>query len=125
MTPEERKKFEEVPSPHLKYWIPMVWFSNLASKARQEGRIQDNVDLQNILHVTARAPQLRLEHQLEEPGRKRSLAAPPAAAEAKTNVKDTKLRPLLPPSQLPVSIRSGQSGSGPLQASLPASLAAV
>ncbi|CAF90002.1 unnamed protein product [Tetraodon nigroviridis] len=49
MTPEERKKFEEVRSPHLKYWIPMVWFSNLASKARQEGRIQDNVDLQNIL----------------------------------------------------------------------------
>lgn len=53
MTPEERKKFEDVPSPHLKYWIPMVWFSNLASKARQEGRIEDNVDLQNILHVTA------------------------------------------------------------------------
>lgn len=52
MTPEERKMFEDIRSPHLKYWIPVVWFSNLASKARQEGRIQDNVDLQNILKVT-------------------------------------------------------------------------
>ncbi|XP_059181940.1 bestrophin-3-like [Centropristis striata] len=50
MTPEERKVFENVPSPHLKYWIPVVWFSNLASKARQEGRIQDSIDLQNILN---------------------------------------------------------------------------
>lgn len=52
MTPEERKVFEDIRSPHLKYWIPVVWFSNLASKARQEGRIQDNIDLQNILNVT-------------------------------------------------------------------------
>lgn len=52
MTPEERKVFEDVPSPHLKYWIPVVWFSNLASKARQDGRIQENIDLQNILNVT-------------------------------------------------------------------------
>lgn len=51
MTPEERKVFENVRSPHLKYWIPVVWFSNLASKARQEGRIQDSMDLQNILNV--------------------------------------------------------------------------
>ncbi|XP_038161107.1 bestrophin-3-like [Cyprinodon tularosa] len=50
MTPEERKLFENVRSPHLKYWIPVVWFSNLASKARQEGRIQDNIVLQNILN---------------------------------------------------------------------------
>uniref|UniRef100_A0A674NSQ2 Bestrophin homolog n=1 Tax=Takifugu rubripes TaxID=31033 RepID=A0A674NSQ2_TAKRU len=50
MTPEERKLFEDIRSPHLKYWIPLVWFSNLASKARQEGRIQDNVDLQNLLN---------------------------------------------------------------------------
>lgn len=52
MTPEERKVYENIRSPHLKYWIPVVWFSNLASKARQEGRIQDSIDLQNILNVT-------------------------------------------------------------------------
>lgn len=52
MTPEERKVFDNIRSPHLKYWIPFVWFSNLAAKARQEGRIQDSIDLQNILNVT-------------------------------------------------------------------------
>lgn len=51
MTPEERKVFENIRSPHLKYWIPVVWFSNLASRARQEGRIRDAIDLQNILNV--------------------------------------------------------------------------
>ncbi|KAG7496335.1 bestrophin-3 isoform X1 [Solea senegalensis] len=50
MTPEERKLFDNIRSPHLKYWIPVVWFSNLASKARQEGRIQDSIDLQSILN---------------------------------------------------------------------------
>ncbi|KAK3518198.1 hypothetical protein QTP70_033898 [Hemibagrus guttatus] len=49
MTLEERKIFENLKSPHLKYWIPAVWFTNLASKARKEGRIQDSVDLQTIL----------------------------------------------------------------------------
>jgi bestrophin-3 len=51
MTPEERKLFENINSPHLKYWVPVVWFTNLAAKARKEGRIQDSVDLQAILKV--------------------------------------------------------------------------
>ncbi|KAJ8373774.1 hypothetical protein SKAU_G00043540 [Synaphobranchus kaupii] len=50
MTAEERKIFENLKSPHLKYWVPVVWFTNLASKARKEGRIQDSVDLQTILN---------------------------------------------------------------------------
>uniref|UniRef100_A0A7N9AL16 Bestrophin homolog n=1 Tax=Mastacembelus armatus TaxID=205130 RepID=A0A7N9AL16_9TELE len=50
MTPEERKMYENIRSPHLKYWIPVVWFCNLASKAREEGRIQDSIDLQNLLN---------------------------------------------------------------------------
>ncbi|KAK5849422.1 hypothetical protein PBY51_009066 [Eleginops maclovinus] len=48
MTPEERKVYENIRSPHLKYWIPVVWFSNLAVKAREEGRIKDSIDLQQI-----------------------------------------------------------------------------
>lgn len=52
MTPDERKVYDSIRSPHLKYWIPVVWFSNLASKARQEGRVQDSIDLQNLLNVT-------------------------------------------------------------------------
>ncbi|XP_012674133.1 bestrophin-3 isoform X2 [Clupea harengus] len=49
MTAEEKKLFENLKSPHLKYWIPVVWFTNLASRAHKEGRITDSVDLQHIL----------------------------------------------------------------------------
>ncbi|XP_033018959.1 bestrophin-3 [Lacerta agilis] len=49
MTPEERKIFDDLKSPHLKYWVPFVWFGNLATKARQDGRIRDSVDLQTLL----------------------------------------------------------------------------
>ncbi|XP_061224025.1 bestrophin-3 isoform X2 [Neopsephotus bourkii] len=51
MTKYERKIFDDLKSPHLKYWVPFVWFGNLASKARKEGRIRDSVDLQTLLNV--------------------------------------------------------------------------
>lgn len=54
MTPEEHKKFESLNSPHNKFWIPCVWFSNLAVKARNDGRIRDSVLLQGILNVSDR-----------------------------------------------------------------------
>nr|XP_034979168.1 bestrophin-1 isoform X2 [Zootoca vivipara] len=50
MTPEEHKKFDSLNSPHNKFWIPCVWFSNLAVKARNDGRIRDSVLLQGILN---------------------------------------------------------------------------
>ncbi|XP_027749074.1 bestrophin-3 isoform X1 [Empidonax traillii] len=50
MTRYERKLFDELKSPHLKYWVPFVWFGNLASKARKEGRIRDSVDLQTLMN---------------------------------------------------------------------------
>ncbi|XP_054843678.1 bestrophin-3 isoform X1 [Eublepharis macularius] len=50
MTAEERKIFDNLHSPHLKYWVPFVWFGNLASKARKDGRIRDSVDLQTLLN---------------------------------------------------------------------------
>ncbi|XP_006006629.1 bestrophin-3 isoform X1 [Latimeria chalumnae] len=50
MTPDERKLFESLKSPHLKYWVPFIWFGNLASKARKEGRIRDSMDLQTIMN---------------------------------------------------------------------------
>ncbi|XP_029453063.1 bestrophin-3 isoform X1 [Rhinatrema bivittatum] len=49
MTAEERKIFDSLKSPHLKYWVPFIWFGNLASKARKEGRIRDSIDLQIIM----------------------------------------------------------------------------
>ncbi|CAM5084964.1 unnamed protein product [Eretmochelys imbricata] len=50
MTVDERKNFDHLKSPHLKYWIPFVWFGNLAYKARKEGRIRDSVDLQTLMN---------------------------------------------------------------------------
>lgn len=49
MTREERKKFENLNSPYNKYWVPCVWFSNLAAQARREGRIRDNGALKLLL----------------------------------------------------------------------------
>ncbi|KAE8620053.1 hypothetical protein XENTR_v10010084 [Xenopus tropicalis] len=42
MTRLERKKFENLQSSYNKYWVPCVWFCNLASQARSEGRIRDD-----------------------------------------------------------------------------------
>ncbi|XP_057565197.1 bestrophin-2 [Hippopotamus amphibius kiboko] len=49
MTREERKKFENLNSSYNKYWVPFVWFSNLAAQARREGRIRDNGALKLLL----------------------------------------------------------------------------
>ncbi|XP_034858048.1 bestrophin-3 isoform X4 [Mirounga leonina] len=49
MTTDERKLFDHLKSPHLKYWVPFIWFGNLATKARKEGRIRDSVDLQSLM----------------------------------------------------------------------------
>ncbi|XP_049740920.1 bestrophin-3 [Elephas maximus indicus] len=49
MTADERKLFDNLKSPHLKYWVPFIWFGNLATKARNEGRIRDSVDLQSLM----------------------------------------------------------------------------
>ncbi|XP_073460707.1 bestrophin-4-like isoform X1 [Aquarana catesbeiana] len=50
MTPCERVKFEDISSPHNKFWIPCVWFANLAVTARTEGRIKDGFVLHLILN---------------------------------------------------------------------------
>ena len=52
MTADERKLFDHLKSPHLKYWVPFIWFGNLAAKARKEGRIRDSVDLQSLMTVS-------------------------------------------------------------------------
>ncbi|KAK9539676.1 hypothetical protein VZT92_002178 [Zoarces viviparus] len=49
MSREERKKFEGLHSPYNKYWIPCVWFTNLAAAARCEGRIKDDHTLKLLL----------------------------------------------------------------------------
>ncbi|XP_042190942.1 bestrophin-4 [Callorhinchus milii] len=49
MTCEELKAFEILVSDFNKYWIPCVWFTNLASQARSEGRIHDDVALRLLM----------------------------------------------------------------------------
>ncbi|XP_070601884.1 bestrophin-4 [Erythrolamprus reginae] len=49
MTQDERKKYESLHSDFNKYWIPCVWFTNLAAQARREGRIRDDVALRLLM----------------------------------------------------------------------------
>lgn len=51
MTSEELKHLEDLPSPHNKFWVPCMWFVNLALRARTEGRINNDVALTAILTV--------------------------------------------------------------------------
>ncbi|KAG8507600.1 Bestrophin-4 [Galemys pyrenaicus] len=45
MSQEEKKKFESLKSDFNKYWVPCVWFTNLAARARQDGQIRDDIAL--------------------------------------------------------------------------------
>ncbi|XP_076194363.1 bestrophin-4 [Aptenodytes patagonicus] len=49
MTQDEHKKFESLHSDFNKYWIPCVWFTNLAAQARRDGRIRDDVALRLLM----------------------------------------------------------------------------
>ncbi|XP_045411945.1 bestrophin-1 [Lemur catta] len=50
MTPTEHKHFEKLSLPHNMFWVPWVWFANLAMKAWLGGRIRDSVLLQSLLN---------------------------------------------------------------------------
>ncbi|XP_045075080.1 LOW QUALITY PROTEIN: bestrophin-2-like [Coregonus clupeaformis] len=62
MTAEEHRQLEELPSPHNKFWVPCMWFVNLALRARTEGRINNDVALSAILNelITLRTQCLKL-----------------------------------------------------------------
>ncbi|KAM4722326.1 bestrophin-4 [Rhinophrynus dorsalis] len=49
MTHEELKKYESLSSDFNKYWIPCVWFTNLAAQARRDGRVRDDVALKLLM----------------------------------------------------------------------------
>ncbi|NXW27876.1 BEST4 protein, partial [Phaetusa simplex] len=49
MTQDERKKYESLHSDFNKYWIPCVWFTNLAAQARWDGCIRDDVALRLLM----------------------------------------------------------------------------
>ncbi|KAM9324618.1 bestrophin-4 [Gastrophryne carolinensis] len=49
MTREEQKKYESLSSDFNKYWIPCVWFTNLAAQARRDGRVRDDIALKLLI----------------------------------------------------------------------------
>ncbi|XP_055078452.1 bestrophin-1 isoform X2 [Periophthalmus magnuspinnatus] len=51
MTSDELRHLDSLPSPHNKFWVPCMWFVNLALRARTEGRINNDVALTAILTV--------------------------------------------------------------------------
>lgn len=51
MTTHELKKFESLHSDFNKYWMPLTWFTNLASRAREEGRVRDDIALRLLMDV--------------------------------------------------------------------------
>ncbi len=52
MTTYELKNFESLHSDFNKYWMPLTWFSNLASRAREEGRVRDDIALRLLMDVS-------------------------------------------------------------------------
>ncbi|XP_055722016.1 bestrophin-4 isoform X2 [Salvelinus fontinalis] len=49
MTPLEHQQLDGLNSDFNKYWMPLTWFTNLASQARQEGRVRDDVALRLLM----------------------------------------------------------------------------
>ncbi|KAI1287100.1 Bestrophin-3 [Halotydeus destructor] len=49
MTKEEKIVFDEIPGSHGKWWSPGIWFGNLLIRSRKEGRIKDDILLQQLL----------------------------------------------------------------------------
>ncbi|NXG28533.1 BEST4 protein, partial [Dromaius novaehollandiae] len=54
MTQDERKKLESLHSDFNKYWIPCVWFTNLAAQARRDGRGRNDVALRLLMDMSRR-----------------------------------------------------------------------
>ncbi|XP_046390989.1 bestrophin-4-like isoform X2 [Ischnura elegans] len=51
MEPNEKKIFEDLDSKtnHPKYWMPLVWAASIVTRARREGRIQDDFATNTII----------------------------------------------------------------------------
>ncbi|XP_077528880.1 bestrophin-4-like [Haemaphysalis longicornis] len=50
----EREVFEQLKTNHSTYWMPLVWASSIASRARKEGRIRDDFALKTLVDELAR-----------------------------------------------------------------------
>lgn len=79
MTQDERKKFESLHSDFNKYWVPCVWFTNLAAQARRDGRIRDDVALRLLMDVSGAGSAGGTAPRGGTPGENPSLSSLPGA----------------------------------------------
>ncbi|UYV76414.1 hypothetical protein LAZ67_14000336 [Cordylochernes scorpioides] len=49
----EKKIFEQMKTNHSIYWMPLVWASSIATRARKEGRIRDDFALNTLVDAIA------------------------------------------------------------------------
>ncbi len=52
LLPNEKKIMEQLTTSHSTYWMPLVWASSIAIRARKEGRIRDDFALNTLVEVS-------------------------------------------------------------------------
>ncbi|GIY73646.1 bestrophin-2 [Caerostris darwini] len=53
LLPNEKDIMEQLKTSHSKYWMPLVWASSIAIRARKEGRIRDDFALNTLVEAIA------------------------------------------------------------------------
>ncbi|XP_054723773.1 bestrophin-2-like, partial [Uloborus diversus] len=53
LLPNEKKIMEHLKTSHSTYWMPLVWASSIAIRARKEGRIRDDFALNTLVEAIA------------------------------------------------------------------------
>ncbi|GFU24067.1 bestrophin-3 [Nephila pilipes] len=54
LLPNEKKVMEQLKTTHSTYWMPLVWASSIASRARKEGRVRDDFALNTLVDAIAK-----------------------------------------------------------------------
>ncbi|XP_035215748.1 uncharacterized protein LOC118189269 isoform X2 [Stegodyphus dumicola] len=53
LLPNEKKIIEQLKTSHSTYWMPLVWASSIAIRARKEGRVRDDFALNTLVEAIA------------------------------------------------------------------------
>ncbi|XP_055953999.1 uncharacterized protein LOC129989467 [Argiope bruennichi] len=54
LLPNEKKIMEQIKTTHSTYWMPLVWASSIAIRARKEGRVRDDFALNTLVEAIAK-----------------------------------------------------------------------
>jgi len=52
----EEKILENLKTPYNKFFVPLIWASELVMRARTEGRIKDDFAVKTLIDVRTQAP---------------------------------------------------------------------